>query len=153
MAGEENSSPDDLPTRRHTPDDQATVRGLGVGQRVFGRFVLEAVALKFLPEVVARDAVAIDELKEEARRARRLTHPHIVRIHDFVQDEAQAAVSMEYVAGPPWPGILHEGGRPVLRGNVGRDNKDKGIWWIDDDQPPVIGPGNLSDGKELPLIP
>ncbi len=48
-------------------------------------------------------------------------------------------------------GIFHEGGRPVLRGNVGRDNKGSGIWWIDDDKPPVIGSGNFSDGKELPL--
>ena len=59
----------------------------------------EPVALKFLPEVVARDEVAVDELKTETRRARRLTHPHIVRIHDFVQGENQAAVSMEFVDG------------------------------------------------------
>ena len=120
MAGDDFPSPDDAATRRNMPDDRETVRGLLAGQRVFGRFVLEAVvgrggmgvvwrahdttlgetvALKFLPEVVARDAVAIDELKEETRRARRLTHPHIVRIHDFVQDEQHAAVSMEYVLG------------------------------------------------------
>jgi len=101
-------------------DRDRTVRVLAVGQMVFGRYRLEVlagrggmgvvwrardeelgetVALKFLPEVVARDPVAIDELKEETRRARRLTHPNIVRIHDFVRDEMLAAVSMEYVDG------------------------------------------------------
>ncbi|MBM3854996.1 MAG: hypothetical protein FJ399_17885, partial [Verrucomicrobia bacterium] len=93
---------------------------LSGGQRVFGRYTLEAeigrggmgvvwrardeelgetVALKFLPAAVARDAVAVEELKDETRRARRLTHPNIVRIHDFVRDAAMAAVSMEYVDG------------------------------------------------------
>lgn len=120
MAGDDNHPRDDSPTKRSLPDEQPTTRGLVAGQRVFGRFLLEEVvgrggmgvvwrandqtlgeivALKFLPEVVARDAVAIDELKEETRRARRLTHPHIVRIHDFFQEEQQTAVSMEYVAG------------------------------------------------------
>jgi TonB family protein len=90
------------------------------GQRLFGRYLLEGVAgrggmgvvwrakdeelgdtvaLKFLPEIVAADAVAVDELKEETRRARRLTHPHIVRIYNFERDESMAAVSMEYVDG------------------------------------------------------
>lgn len=101
-------------------DDTAPGGALAAGQRVLGRYVLqvelgrggmgvvwraqdemlgEMVALKFLPDYVARDAVALDELKEETRRARRLTHPHIVRVHDFTQEDGLAAVSMEYVDG------------------------------------------------------
>ena len=59
------------------------------------------IALKFLPAAVARDPVAVDELKEETRRARRLTHPHIVRIHDFLLDAGSgaAAIAMELVEG------------------------------------------------------
>ncbi len=49
-------------------------------------------------------------------------------------------------------GIFSEAGRPQLRGNVARDNKGTGIWWVDKDKPPIIGSGNISDGKELPLI-
>jgi formylglycine-generating enzyme required for sulfatase activity len=59
----------------------------------------DLVALKFLPEVVARDDAAVDELREETREARRLTHPNIVRVHQFERDGASAAVSMEYVDG------------------------------------------------------
>ena len=111
---------DDDPTRRADPGDSPTVRGLKAGQIVFGRYVLETelgaggmgvvwrardveldepVALKFLPEVVARDDAAVAELKDETRHARRLTHPNIVRIHHFEREGAMAAVSMEFVDG------------------------------------------------------
>src|SRR2546430_1601015 len=97
---------DDLPTRRTAPDDLPTVRALAPGRKVFGRYVLEkvlgqggmgivwsakdqelgeTVALKFLPELVARDAGAVDELREETRMARRLRHPNIVSVFDFVR--------------------------------------------------------------------
>jgi serine/threonine protein kinase len=111
---------DDYATRRADEDDYATRAGVGAGARVFGRYQLESiagrggmgvvwkardeelgetVALKFLPEMVTRDAAAVDELKEETRRSRQLTHPNIVRIHDFVRDDILAAVSMEFVDG------------------------------------------------------
>jgi formylglycine-generating enzyme required for sulfatase activity len=73
--------------------------GMAVVWRARDETLGETVALKFLPEAVARDAEAIDELKEETRRARKLTHPNIVRIHDFVRDATLAAVSMECIEG------------------------------------------------------
>ena len=111
---------DDTPTRRADADDYLTRKGLAAGRKVFGRYVLETelgaggmgvvwrardeelsdlVALKFLPEVVARDAAAVDELREETRHALRLTHPNIVRIRNFEREGNVAAVSMEYVDG------------------------------------------------------
>jgi len=98
----------------------ATLRGHAPGQKVFGRYTLKKilgrggmgivwlardeelereVALKFLPEIVALDRESVTELKRETRRNLELTHPHIVRIHDFVQDGQSAAISMEYVDG------------------------------------------------------
>ncbi|HYC70646.1 MAG TPA: protein kinase [Opitutaceae bacterium] len=98
----------------------ATIRGFAPGFRVFNRFTLRRilgrggmgvvwlardedldrdVALKFLPDVVALDPVSVAELKRETRRNLELTHPHIVRIYDFVQDARSAAISMEYVDG------------------------------------------------------
>lgn len=111
---------DDASTRRAEPDDQPTIRGIAANAIVFDRYVLEkelgrggmgtvwraldreldeAVALKFLPEVVVRDDVVVDELRAETRHARRLTHPKIVRIHQFERDATMAAVSMELVDG------------------------------------------------------
>ena len=98
----------------------STVKGFATGQKVFGRYMLKKIlgrggmgvvwlardeklereiALKFLPEVVALDARAVLDLKRETRRALELTHPHIVRIHDFIDDNQTAAIAMEYVAG------------------------------------------------------
>jgi TPR repeat protein len=75
------------------------VGGMGVVWRARDVELDEPVALKFLPEVVARDDAAVDELKDETRHARRLTHPNIVRIHQFEREGAIAAVSMEFVDG------------------------------------------------------
>jgi serine/threonine protein kinase len=98
----------------------ATVRGFAVGHTAFNRFTLEKilgrggmgvvwlakdedleqkVALKFLPEVIMSDRSALDDLKRETRRSREMTHPHIVRIYDFMRDDMTAAISMEFVSG------------------------------------------------------
>jgi hypothetical protein len=111
---------DDDPIRQEELDNLPTLPGLGAGQVLFGRYVLESelgaggmgvvwkardaeldepVALKFLPEVVACDEAAVDELKNETRYARRLTHPNIVRVHQFEHAGAVAAISMELVDG------------------------------------------------------
>jgi serine/threonine-protein kinase len=40
-----------------------------------------------------------DQLKHETKRCLELTHPHIVRIHDFIHDERSGCISMEYIDG------------------------------------------------------
>jgi serine/threonine protein kinase len=98
----------------------ATLANVAPGTVVFGRYRLERelgrggmgvvwlahdqrvemlVALKFLPDVVARDAECVNELKRELRRGLNLTHPGIVRLYSFEQDDQGAAISMEYVDG------------------------------------------------------
>ncbi len=72
---------------------------MGVVWRAYDDTLQEAVALKFLPDAVRWDPGAFDDLKAETRRARQLTHPNIVRIHDFVEDAGAAAISMELVEG------------------------------------------------------
>lgn len=90
------------------------------GQRVFERYVLEErvgrgsmgivwkardktldrfVALEFLPDILYRDAWAREDLKLETRRCLELTHPNIMRIHDFLEDGDRAAIAMEYLDG------------------------------------------------------
>jgi serine/threonine protein kinase len=90
------------------------------GQMVFGRFKLvkvlgrggmgivwlardeeleRDVALKFLPDLMIQDRTLLDQLKHETKRCLELTHPHVVRIHDFVHNERSGCISMEYVDG------------------------------------------------------
>lgn len=101
-------------------DPDATIRLRPVERRVFDRYRLqdivgrgsmgvvwraideklgEVAALKFLPEFIKFDELAISALKDETRRARQLTHRHIVRIHDFHEDAESAAIAMELVDG------------------------------------------------------
>src|SRR6266446_5201722 len=57
------------------------------------------VALKFLPDLMIHDRSMFDELRRETKRCLELTHPHIVRIHDFLHDERAGGISMEYIEG------------------------------------------------------
>ena len=84
---------------RYTLETMVGRGGMGVVWRAKDEELNESVALKFLPDEVARDFAAVDELKEETRKARQLTHKNIVRIHQFERDPSVAAVSMEYVDG------------------------------------------------------
>ena len=98
----------------------ATSRDFAGGQKIFGRYRLvkilgqggmgvvwlardeeleREVALKFLPDLMIHDRAVIDQLKRETKRCLELTHPHIVRIYDFVHDERSGCISMEYVDG------------------------------------------------------
>jgi serine/threonine protein kinase/Flp pilus assembly protein TadD len=98
----------------------ATSREFTGGQKVFGRYTVikvlgrggmgivwlardeeleRDVALKFLPDLMIRDRALFNQLKREAKRCLELTHPHIVRIHDFVHDERSGCISMEYIDG------------------------------------------------------
>src|SRR5260370_9029610 len=52
-----------------------------------------------------QDRAVIDELKRETKRCLELTHPHIVRIYDFVHDERSGCISMEYVDGETLAGL------------------------------------------------
>ena len=57
------------------------------------------IALHFVPDSVAADTRAMTELKQEAKRNRQLIHPRIVRVHDLVEDEKWAAISMDNIQG------------------------------------------------------
>lgn len=72
------------------------------------------VALKFLPDAMRWDPVALKSLREEIRRARELTHPGIVRLHDFHEDAVHAAISMEYLPGGSLHALRASRATPVL---------------------------------------
>lgn len=59
----------------------------------------EQVVLKFLSPKIGLNGAALESLKREIARARKLTHPNVVRIHDFFQGEHEAFISMEFVDG------------------------------------------------------
>src|SRR5881392_2226101 len=117
---------------------EATLHEYGSGQKLFGRYTLvkilgrggmgivwlardqeleREVALKFLPDLMIQDRAVFDQLKHETKRCLELTHPHIVRIHDFVHDERSGCISMEYIDGETLSNLRAEKERKVFEPN------------------------------------
>jgi tetratricopeptide (TPR) repeat protein len=85
--------------RRYELLDELGRGAMGIVYRARDKELEEIVALKILPDNMSNNPEAVRRFKIEARNARRLSHPNIVRIHDIGEEMGRKYISMEYVDG------------------------------------------------------
>ncbi|MFT5221700.1 MAG: HEAT repeat protein/tRNA A-37 threonylcarbamoyl transferase component Bud32 [Planctomycetota bacterium] len=88
-----------------------------IGRGAMGRVMLveddvieEKLVLKFMNPEITIESGALERFKREVKYTRKVGHPNIIRVHDFLLRDGLSAISMEYFESEGLDVILREAG-------------------------------------------
>src|SRR5262252_1451466 len=92
---------------------QVGVGGMGEVYRATDTNLKRSVAIKVLPETVAKDASRLARFQREAETLAALNHPHVAQIYGLEKSAGITALVMELVEGPTLAERIARGALPI----------------------------------------
>lgn len=72
---------------------------MGRVYRALDRKLNEEVALKLVRPEIAADRSTLERFSNELKLARKISHPHVGRMYELMEEAGTTFITMEYVAG------------------------------------------------------
>jgi serine/threonine protein kinase len=89
--------------------------GMGRVYRAVDKKLNEEVALKLIRPEIARDERTLERFQNELKIARKISHRHVGRMYELMEEKGVHFITMEYVAGQDLRGLIRQTGQLTAR--------------------------------------